>query len=61
MSKMRAERSYCRSIGSYRLSMLGLYSNRYNTAIVYVVVKLWSATVGLGEVFTSLSLVQLKV
>ncbi|CSD25592.1 Uncharacterised protein [Vibrio cholerae] len=36
--------------------MAGVTFNRCNTAIVYIVVKLWSATVGLGEVFASLSL-----
>lgn len=36
--------------------LAGVTFNRCNTAIVYIVVKLWSATVGLGEVFASLSL-----
>ncbi len=36
--------------------LAGVTLERGNTAIVYNFVKLWSATVGLGEAFASLSL-----
>ncbi|QSA19560.1 hypothetical protein JV197_05565, partial [Vibrio furnissii] len=50
------ERLYRRSQFAHQSGWLGLFANSANTAIVYIVVKLWSATVGLGEVFASLSL-----